>query len=907
MNKYYLKSVTLILIFVLVSNSYSQIIEKNGIHYRNFILNEGFNSNTQTSNSLTKYVADNIVDPPIIKNDFMVNTLDGEYGCDQSRGSVAMDGSGNYASAWIDKRNDQKEIFAQFFDYNGNRSGSNFKLNQDLLVGNNAPFIATNKKGDFVVVWLRNFSDVMAQKFNSNGQAIGSNFQVNTTYGQNTAEPSVAVYKDGSFAVMWSAEQGDWNYKVYARLFDSLGNSLGTEIIVNEPTKNISSIGQGKHIAVDDNGNYYISWSSYNKSTFSNIYLQQIDKSGAKVGSNLTINNSNDSSDCYFPEIVSTNDGYLFIVWQKQFRYQIKNGISARICYSTNSFITDEIDISHADVWGDSFSLSTDRDSLFIYSFSGEEPPSFQMLNKSGVFIGDPVKVNYNSSIISYVQTGVLTEIVNNSFLNVAIIYERNDANLYYQKFDKNLIAIGTFEKINDDVGSASQKKPLVKYNNKGESIILWEDKRNGRYDLYAQVYDKDYNLVGENIQVNDAKGDHWYLGDKAVQTLSDGTFIVAFIGSDEYSGYAVWLQKIDCSGQKTGSNVIVKGKTYNYSYKLSMNTNSIDEILVCWYYRYGAYLKRFDKNLSTISGEKNFMSYSNNTAFYPFTISVDTGFNLFSVWQDYDLANYTSGTKIFGKFYNQNGQPTSELILVDSADFNQTEIYCKNNGKDYLVVYFKDSKYHIKRKYFLGNDYYLDDGFYHYDYPPSINIVKFDKRQFLITYNDFSTAMGLYYNDNKHILKTFKLHQYDYVNYFYDDYNGTNSCDIFNKKLLFSFESNKNGATSSDIWANVRNLEEADFSGEYFFTPVASDYLYDNFPNPFNFKTKIHYQLLAYHRVKLAVYDILGKEIKVLVDENQEKGIYEIDFDASGLPSGVYFYRLEAFDTSVKKMILLK
>jgi len=63
----------------------------------------------------------------------------------------------------------------------------------------------------------------------------------------------------------------------------------------------------------------------------------------------------------------------------------------------------------------------------------------------------------------------------------------------------------------------------------------------------------------------------------------------------------------------------------------------------------------------------------------------------------------------------------------------------------------------------------------------------------------------------------------------------------------------------------------------------------------------------LSFHKVKLAVYDILGNEVRVLVNENQEKGLYEVEFDAIGLASGVYFYKLEAFNTSVKKMLLLK
>jgi len=83
---------------------------------------------------------------------------------------------------------------------------------------------------------------------------------------------------------------------------------------------------------------------------------------------------------------------------------------------------------------------------------------------------------------------------------------------------------------------------------------------------------------------------------------------------------------------------------------------------------------------------------------------------------------------------------------------------------------------------------------------------------------------------------------------------------------------------------------------------------LYQNYPNPFNPNTQIKYELPERANVRLTVYNIVGQEIAVLVNEQQNSGTYTIGFDANKFSSGVYFYKLEAGNkASVKSMILLK
>ena len=91
-------------------------------------------------------------------------------------------------------------------------------------------------------------------------------------------------------------------------------------------------------------------------------------------------------------------------------------------------------------------------------------------------------------------------------------------------------------------------------------------------------------------------------------------------------------------------------------------------------------------------------------------------------------------------------------------------------------------------------------------------------------------------------------------------------------------------------------------------YSSVNSYSLSNNYPNPFNPSTKITYTLPERGNVSLKVYDLLGGEVAQLVNGEIEAGSYEIIFNAANLPSGVYFYRLQAGSfVQTKKMIIIR
>ena len=110
--------------------------------------------------------------------------------------------------------------------------------------------------------------------------------------------------------------------------------------------------------------------------------------------------------------------------------------------------------------------------------------------------------------------------------------------------------------------------------------------------------------------------------------------------------------------------------------------------------------------------------------------------------------------------------------------------------------------------------------------------------------------------------------------------------------------------------------LKQIDFDGSFEYSNVIEvitnmilDFaLEQNFPNPFNPTTKLSWQSPISSHQTLIIYDVLGNEVTTLVDEFRQAGKYELNFDASGLSSGIYFYKLSAGKfVETKKMILIK
>ena len=356
---------------------------------------------------------------------------------------------------------------------------------------------------------------------------------------------------------------------------------------------------------------------------------------------------------------------------------------------------------------------------------------------------------------------------------------------------------------------------------------------------------------------------------------------------------------------------------TYNYNNNLSLNYFTF----VDWFN--GEWIIR-DKRTNTY----NFEGYLESVLWEWFNALSGEWLN-----DAKDVYNYDSlGNRIYSLHQNFNGQDFENDFkyenyydtannLVSSVNYDWTDSIWVNRSKS-VYTYTPENLIDTALFQVWTNEQWVNYNMNILKYDEELNIISnLAKRWEGNNWLDFARGSYEYDINNNRILEYFEIaNNNNWENWFrifyeYDDKNNlihlfgeewvngqwvpedegliiTNPDGIkigFLAKEIFLYYSPPTGVGSENNIVNGFNLQQ-------------------NYPNPFNPMTSIKYDLPNASEVSLKIFDMLGAEVKTLVNERQEPGRYEIRFDASSLASGVYIYRLNANDyVNAKKMILMK
>jgi uncharacterized delta-60 repeat protein len=489
-----------------------------------------------------------------------------------------------------------------------------------------------------------------------------------------------------------------------------------------------------------------------------------------------------------------------------------------------------------------------------------------------------------------------------------------NDIMLIKYDFDGNFIWSKTYNgtENNDDIGTG------VCTDNSGNIYVVGSARNTGKYyDLVLLKYNPEGNLIWSNI----FSGTDNYAEDRGLGIAVDeydNIYITGFatgldgktdIVTQKYNpgGVRLWSKTEDGNEQLNSQGLGIAVDRMQNIYITGFTSSTLG----------GADIALIKYNSAGVKDWIKIYNGSGNSEDKAFGIAVDqtdkviiTGFATNATIDCITLKYDNSGNLIWFSSFNgqSNGEDKAFGIAVDQYD----NIYIAGNSNNSAT----------------GFDYrtikYSGDG----------------QLLWTNTYNgtgsgpDKANAIGLMYNTNGAVASVVVTgeswgtnNDYDFATVRYNPSNGSQisvsrysmTPTTDDKAKDIAIEDNKiyitgysemiieNGRVSS--YSTTQMLKYSEYS------ELNSDLnnpkkfsLYQNFPNPFNPETNIRFDLNNSAFVTLTVYDILGKEVSVLINQNLEAGTHNITFSSNSLPSGTYFYKISAGEkTEIRKMVLIK
>jgi hypothetical protein len=418
---------------------------------------------------------------------------------------VAVDSDNEYIVVWEDWRNGDYDIYAQKFDSNDNPlwGSSDLKVNQ-FWSGErqDMPAVAFDPMGNAIVVWRDyrngNYFDIYAQKFDSDGnpQWGANDVKVNQngdTFDQ--SDPRIGVDTYGNAVVVWYDDRdGDWD--VFAQKLNSSGVAQwgSSDIKVNQNTD--SALQYKPDVKCDSSDNAIIIWSD-NRNGNWDVYSQKMNSAGdAQWGSSDNkVNQNSDSMSQTEPGIALDSSDDPIIAWSDS-----RNGASNNDIYA-------------------------------------------QKLNSNGVaqWGMSDIKVNQNPDT----EFQFIPEVGTDSLGNVLITWEDlrgANRDIYIQKLNRNgVVQWGSSDvKVNQNGDSNDKTSVAIAVDSLGNAIVIWEDPRNGNYDIY-----------GQKINYADIKGRAYIFYGRATGSWTQ--IDDADTDSDKYLNGEFYGDKFGCSVSGAG------------------------------------------------------------------------------------------------------------------------------------------------------------------------------------------------------------------------------------------------------------------------------------------------------------------------------------------------------------------
>jgi len=479
----------------------------------------------------------------------------------QGSPAVAVDGSGNAIATWEDGRNGNPDIYAQRLDGSGNRLwAADLRVDSDGGTAfRRCPAVAADANGNAVVVWgddRNGTSDIYAQRLDAAGNHLwAADPRVNSDSGTAGQQyPAIAVDGSGKAVVVWR-DYRNGNGDIYAQQLDTAGNHLWTaDLRVDSDT---GTNDQDLPVAAaDGDGGAIVVWRDYRNGN-DDIYAQRVGAAGNRLWAvDLRVNSDSGTAAQYFPAAMVDGSGNAMVVWQDS---RGANGdiYAQRLGGAGNRLWASDLrvnsDSGTAQQWLPAAAVGSSGNAVMVWQdYRNGNPDIYaQRLDAAGnrLWVVDS-RVNSDSASTGQWYPAVAVTSSGNAVM-VWEDYRNGNPDIYVQRLDAAGNRLWTADlRVNSDSGTAGQWYPAVAVDGSENAVVVWEDYRNGNFDIYAQRLDAAGNrLWATDLCVNSDSGTTERY-DPAVVVDSIGNAVVVW--QDYRDGNpSIYAQRLDVAGNR--------------------------------------------------------------------------------------------------------------------------------------------------------------------------------------------------------------------------------------------------------------------------------------------------------------------------------------------------------------------
>ena len=513
----------------------------------------------------------------------------------QTGQAIALDSAGNAVVVWTDVRSGNFDIYAQKLSPDGTKLWPGDVRVRDLTATGYAqsPDVVVDQYGNAIMVWsdVRGNDSIYMQKLDPTGQRLWLNdIRVNrNTNAANRSYPRASLDGGGNVVIVWVDTLNN-ETDIRAQRMSSDGVPLWT----TDVRPNVgSSVGPqtAPDVAIDALGTALIVWQD-NGSFPSIVYAQRVDSTGASIwSSDLRLSSNNAGESEYAPRITLLDSATAVVSWA------ISNGVgydisAQRIDFGGTKSWADPVQVTAALNGIPSLTIAADPAGNIVIGWDGKngvtEDIFTQRLSTAGTKLWPtPIQINDDSGAAGQINVDIAADTNGNLFLT----WQDNrsaDSDIYLQKLD----AAGTKQwsadvRANSDQGTSGQSSPAIAIDTEGDIVVVWEDRRSGILDIYAQKFDPAGNrLWPADVRVNtDRDGFSQFASQSKPDVTVDPNNIIIVVWQDyRLVNPDIYAQKLDTTGSKIwATDMLVNDSTDQAQYDPTVGVDGVGNAVVAW------------------------------------------------------------------------------------------------------------------------------------------------------------------------------------------------------------------------------------------------------------------------------------------------------------------------------------